>query len=278
MSPVQAKTSAALRFGPSYLPELRERLRADQRAPLDLSVVAPVHDEQENLVALHQRVSAALAGRAESWELILVDDGSRDRSAALIAELAERDPRVVGIFFERNCGQTAAMATGMLLAAGRLVATIDADLQNDPADLPGMLAALGEHDAVVGYRLRRRDNLVRRVSSRLANRIRNRISGDSIRDTGCSLKLFRAEALRVLPYFEGMHRFLPTLLRYHGYSVIEHPVGHHPRSAGRSKYGLRNRALRAFKDLLAVRWMRQRLVRVPIGAVTASYTRGDRGP
>lgn len=278
MSPTQAQAAETLLLGPSFLPELRSRLRAEGRAPLDLSLVAPVHDEEENLAELHRRVVATFAQRPESWELILVDDGSRDGSAPLIAELAERDPRVVGVFFQRNCGQTAAMATGMLLAAGRLVATLDADLQNDPADLPAMLDALGEHDAVAGYRQRRRDTPVRRISSRIANAVRNRISGDSIRDTGCSLKLFRAEALRVLPFFEGMHRFLPTLLRYHGFSVIEHPVGHHPRTAGRSKYGIRNRALRAFKDLLAVRWMRRRLVRVPIAGVTPSYSRGTRRP
>ncbi len=278
MSPIQVHAAETLQLGPSFLPELRRRLRAEERAPLDLSLVAPVHDEEENLAELHRRVVAAFAQREERWELILVDDGSRDRSAGVIAELAERDPRVVGVFFQRNCGQTAAMASGMLLAAGRLVATLDADLQNDPGDLPAMIDALGEHDAVAGYRQRRRDTLVRRASSRIANAIRNRISGDSIRDTGCSLKLFRAEALQVLPFFEGMHRFLPTLLRYHGFSVVEHPVGHHPRTAGRSKYGIRNRALRALKDLLAVRWMRRRLVRVPIAGVTPSYSRGTQAP
>jgi dolichol-phosphate mannosyltransferase len=267
----QAPPPRALRLGLSFLPELRERLGAPARAPLDLSLVAPVHDEEQNLERLHRRVLEAFAGRPERWELILVDDGSRDASPQVIAALAERDARVVGVFFERNCGQTAAMATGMLLASGALVATLDADGQNDPLDIPGMIDVLGEHDAVAGYRLRRQDSLARRLSSRFANRIRNGISGDSIRDTGCSLKLFRAEALRVLPFFEGMHRFLPTLLRYHGFSVIEHPVSHHPRVAGRSKYGIRNRAFRAFKDLLAVRWMRARLVRVPIAGVTRNY-------
>jgi hypothetical protein len=119
-------------------------------------------------------------------------------------------------------------------------------------------------DAVVGYRLKRNDDWLRRVSSRIANKIRNAISRDSIRDTGCSLKVFRAEAIRSIAMFDGMHRFLPTLLRYHGYRVLEHPVSHHPRTAGESKYGVRNRALRAFKDLLAVRWMRSRILELPI--------------
>ena len=153
------------------------------------------------------------------------------------------------------------------LARGRLIATLDADMQNDPVDLPAMIAKLPGHDAVVGYRLKRNDDFVRRVSSRIANRIRNWISQDDIRDTGCSLKLFKASAIQAVPLFEGMHRFLPTLLRYHGFSVLEHPVSHHPRTSGISKYGVMNRAWRAFKDLLAVRWMRGRLIRLPIREV-----------
>jgi glycosyltransferase involved in cell wall biosynthesis len=157
------------------------------------------------------------------------------------------------------------------VARGALVATLDADLQNDPADLPRMIERLGAHDAVVGYRVGRRDDFVRRASSRIANRIRNTLSRDSIRDTGCSLKVFRVEAIRSIPWFEGMHRFLPTLLRYRGFSVLEHPVSHHPRRAGKSKYGVRNRAWRAFRDLLAVRWMRGRMIRRPIREIV----RGD---
>jgi hypothetical protein len=132
-----------------------------------------------------------------------------------------------------------------------------------------MLAVLADHDAVVGYRQKRNDNWLRRISSRIANRVRNWISRDSIRDTGCSLKLFRAEAIQSLPLFEGLHRFFPTLLRYHGFSVLEHPVSHRPRVAGVSKYGVLNRAWRAFKDLLAVRWMHGRVIRVPLVEVSA---------
>jgi glycosyltransferase involved in cell wall biosynthesis len=166
------------------------------------------------------------------------------------------------------CSSDLATAAGIQFARGQLIATLDADMQNDPVDLPTMIAKLGQSDAVVGYRLKRRDTFVRRASSKVANAIRNRISGDTIRDTGCSLKVFRAEAIRAIPLFEGMHRFLPTLLRYHGFVVVEHPVSHHPRTAGKSKYGVLNRAWRAFKDLLAVRWMRTRLIRWPIAEVT----------
>jgi glycosyltransferase involved in cell wall biosynthesis len=230
--------------------------------------VAPVYDEEDNLRPLVLSVHEALQDLG-TWELILVDDGSRDGSAALIRALAEEDQRVVGAFFEQNCGQTAAMGVGLQLARGDIIVTLDADLQNDPADIPGMLAVLADHDAVVGYRQKRNDNWLRRISSRIANRVRNWISRDSIRDTGCSLKLFRAEAIQSLPLFEGLHRFFPTLLRYHGFSVLEHPVSHRPRVAGVSKYGVLNRAWRAFKDLLAVRWMHGRVIRVPLVEVSA---------
>jgi dolichol-phosphate mannosyltransferase len=230
----------------------------------ELSLVAPVFDEEPNLVPLYERVVEVL-GSSLRWELVLVDDGSRDRSKDVMRELRRRDRRVRCLFFECNCGQTTAMRAGLLHARAPLIATLDADLQNDPADLLGMIEHLGASDAVVGYRVRRHDDFVRRASSRIANAIRNRLSGDSIRDTGCSLKLFRAAAVRELPlHFEGMHRFLPTLLRYLGYEVVEHPVSHHPRRAGVSKYGIGNRALRALRDLFAVRWMRSRLRRMPI--------------
>ncbi|MSR63870.1 MAG: glycosyltransferase [Planctomycetes bacterium] len=228
--------------------------------PLALSLIAPAFDEEPNLEPLYQRVLAVFGARND-WELVLVDDGSRDRSPEIIRALIARDARVVGVLLAHNCGQSAALAAGLREARGELVGTLDADLQNDPADLPLLLAQLGDNDAVVGYRLKRNDTFVRRASSRIANGVRNWISKDQIRDTGCSLKVFRAEALRSIPWFEGMHRFLPTLLRYQGYTVVEHPVSHHPRAAGVSKYGIRNRAWRAFKDLLAVRWMRTRMIR-----------------
>ncbi len=245
---------------------VRERWPAGRRPAL--SLVAPVFDEEANLERLHQKVVEVFGARGD-FELVLVDDGSRDRSAELIRGLCARDERVKGVFFARNCGQTAAISAGIQVAAGELVATMDADLQNDPADLPRMIELLkqGGHDAVVGWRKKRNDTFVRRASSRLANAVRNAISGDSIRDTGCSLKVFRREAIQALPLFEGMHRFLPTLLRYHGYDVAETPVEHHPRTAGVSKYGVWNRAFKATKDLFAVRWMRRRRLLLPIREV-----------
>ncbi len=233
---------------------------------VELSLVAPVYDERDNLEPLYQRVVEIFGSRVR-WELVLVDDGSRDGSTEVMRALAQRDKRVRCVVFAHNCGQTTAMRIGIHSSRAPLIATLDADMQNDPADLPAMIDKLGSHDAVVGYRLKRNDNFVRRVSSKIANAIRNWLSGDSIRDTGCSLKVFRAQAIREAPlHFEGMHRFMPTLLRYYGFSVLEHPVSHHPRRAGSSKYGVLNRAFRAFRDLLAVRWMRSRIRRVTLVA------------
>jgi glycosyltransferase involved in cell wall biosynthesis len=241
---------------------------ASEPGPCALSLIVPAFDEQSNLEPLHQRIAAVFGARTD-FEIVFVDDGSRDDTPEVIRTLAARDARVVGVFLERNCGQTAALAAGLAEARGRVIGTLDADLQNDPADLPLLLARLEAErcDAVVGYRARRRDTLVRRLSSRIANAVRNRISGDSIRDTGCSLKVFRAEALRAIPLFEGMHRFLPTLLRYRGFRVLEMPVSHHARHSGKSKYGIRNRAWRATKDLFAVRWMRARMIRATVREV-----------
>jgi glycosyltransferase involved in cell wall biosynthesis len=237
----------------------------------ELTLVAPVKDEVENLRPLYARVLEVFGDRMR-WELVLVDDGSRDGSVELIRELAAADPRVRGVIFEHNCGQTTAMTAGMRAARAPLVATMDADMQNDPGDLPAMLEKLPGHDAVVGWRMKRRDTFVRRASSRIANGIRNWISKDQVTDTGCSLKVFRTEAICSIPMFEGMHRFLPTLMRYHGFDVIEHGVSHQPRVAGVSKYGVSNRAWRAFKDLLAVRWMRRRVIRPPIAEMIEGGT------
>lgn len=236
--------------------------RAARPYALGLSLIAPVFDEEGNLERLHEEIRRTFEGR-DDWELILVDDASRDSSRAIIRRLAAADSHVRGIFFRKNCGQSAAITAGFRRARGAVVATLDADLQNDPRDLPDMLEKLAKSgaDAVVGYRVNRRDTFVRRISSKIANGVRNWLSGDSIRDTGCSLKVFKNRAINTIPMFDGMHRFLPTLLRMHGFEVLEHPVNHRPRTAGVSKYGIGNRALKALRDLLVVRWMRTRILR-----------------
>ncbi|MBL8801049.1 MAG: glycosyltransferase family 2 protein [Planctomycetes bacterium] len=249
----------------SFSPETSTTPRASRALAateqVELSLVAPVYDERDNLEPLYQRVLEVFGSRVR-WELVLVDDGSTDGSTEVMRALAQRDRRVRCVVFAHNCGQTTAMRVGIHSSRGPLIATLDADMRNDPRDLPAMIEKLGSHDAVVGYRLKCNDNFVRRVSSKVANAIRNWFSGDTIRDTGCSLNVFRAHAIREAPlHFEGMHRFMPTLLRYYGFSVIEHGVSHHPRRAGASKYGVLNRA---FRDLLAVRWMRSRIRRVTL--------------
>jgi dolichol-phosphate mannosyltransferase len=226
---------------------------------VELSVVAPVYDERENLDAFVDELVRTLAAAALDFELLLVDDGSTDGSSERIAEIASASAgRVRGLHFRANHGQTAALDAGFRAARGRVVVTIDADLQNDPSDIPRLLAALDGYDAAVGYRRTRQDKWLRRVSSRIANAVRNRVTGDDIIDTGCSLKAFRRECLDGLKLYTGMHRFLPTLLRIEGRRVVQVPVAHRPRRAGRNKYGVGNRALRAFVDLLAVRWMKKR--------------------
>jgi glycosyltransferase involved in cell wall biosynthesis len=193
-----------------------------------------------------------------------VNDGSSDGSDAVLRGLKSADPHVRVLTFARNAGQSAAMDAGFKNARGEVVVTLDADLQNDPSDIPRLLEALPGWDAVVGVRHTRRDNLVRRVSSRVANYVRNRLSDETITDTGCSLKAFRGEALRRLVLYDGMHRFLPTLLKMDGFRVREIPVGHRPRRHGESKYGIGNRLLPSFMDLLAVRWMKRRKLRYEV--------------
>jgi glycosyltransferase involved in cell wall biosynthesis len=226
-----------------------------------VSLVVPVFNEQDNLEPLAAEIRAAMAGTGEAYEVLLVDDGSTDGSLAVLRRLAAADPRLRVLRLRRNCGQSAAFAAGFRRAHGEVVVTLDADLQNDPADIPRLLEELRDCDVVCGVRRRRRDAWVRRASSRVANAARNRLTGESIQDVGCSLRACRAELVRDLPMFTGMHRFLPTLLRLQGAArVKEVPVAHRPRLHGRGKYGIGNRLFRALADLFAVRWMQRRWI------------------
>src|SRR5439155_264281 len=175
-------------------------------------------------------------------------------------------PELRVVAFAEHAGQTAALAAGFRAAHGRVVVTLDADLQNDPADVPALLVELerSRAAAVVGYRVNRHDSAWKRLQSRIANGVRNRLNRETIRDTGCSLKAFRADAVRALPLFDGMHRFLPTLIRMGGGTVVEVPVRHRPRRFGRTKYGMWNRVFRSLADALAVRWMQRRALRYRI--------------
>ena len=236
-------------------------------APVELSLVVPVYNERDNLPVLVEEIARALAGRGEGeggrYEIVAVDDGSTDGSLDVLKALKRDHPEIHIVAFAANAGQTAAFAAGFGAARGRVIVTLDADLQNDPADIPALVAELERSGAaaVAGYRVGRRDSGWKRLQSRIANDVRNRLNRETIRDTGCSLKAFRAEAVRALPMFNGMHRFLPTLVRMQGGRVTEVPVRHRTRRFGKTKYGMWNRVFRALLDALAVRWMQRRALR-----------------
>jgi dolichol-phosphate mannosyltransferase len=218
-----------------------------------VSVIVPVFNEEQNLSILQAQLRAALSGL--DYEIIFVDDGSLDGTA----ERVEAAPNIRMICFEKNAGQSAAMYAGLKAAGGVTVVLIDGDLQNDPADIPKLLAEIARGaDLVCGYRAERRDTLVKRVTSWIANAVRSRFTKDGVRDTGCTLKAMRRECVGALVPFKGMHRFIPALVKAAGYRLVEIPVNHRPRRFGQSKYGLGNRALRATTDMFGVRWLLSR--------------------
>ena len=233
---------------------------------IDVSVVIPVYNEEENLPVLWPELRSVLEGLSLAFEVVFVDDGSRDRSAEIIRGFRDLDSRVRLVRLKANAGETAATDAGLKAARGRWVVTMDADLQNDPHDIPALLRELDRWDCVAGWRVNRADgdDWIRRVSSRVANRVRNKLSDESIQDSGCTFRAFRRECVRGLVLYRGFHRFIPTLLRMRGYRVVEIPVHHRPRRYGQSKYGVMNRAFVAFVDLLVVRWMKQRLLRYEV--------------
>ncbi len=230
----------------------------------ELSVVVPCHNEADNLAPLVEAIRAALSPEGIAYEIVITDDCSTDGSWAMLRRLAAADPRIRAQRFEFNCGQSAALWAGLRAARGRILATLDADLQNDPRDLPNLLAALRDADCVCGSRVAARaagDNWVRRASSRIANSVRNRLSGEEISDAGCCYRAFRRECIANVKFFKGGHRFLPTLIKMEGFTVKEIPIRHNPRLSGTSHYGVWNRLFKSFADLLAVRWMKQRMIR-----------------
>jgi dolichol-phosphate mannosyltransferase len=224
-----------------------------------ISIVIPLFNEEGNVKTLQQEVGAAMAGR--EYELILVDDCSTDQTLSRI----QRVPGVRVLEFERNTGQSAAMYAGIHAAEGDVVVLLDGDLQNDPGDIPRLLAELERGaDLVCGYRANRKDTLSKRITSRVANFVRSRFTRDGVRDTGCTLKAMRRECREALVPFYGMHRFIPALVKGMGYRVVEIPVNHRPRVAGVSKYGFGNRALKATLDMFAVRWMLSRQLKIRV--------------
>jgi dolichol-phosphate mannosyltransferase len=223
-----------------------------ENAP-EISVVIPLYNEEENLPILQKELFSALDGLP--FEIVFVDDGSTDGTLAAV------EPRlqVRVVQFEKNAGQSAAMHAGIHAARGRIIVLLDGDLQNDPADIPRLLAEIAAGaDLVCGYRAKRQDSLSKKITSRVANFVRSRFTGDGVRDTGCTLKAMRSECIPALVPFRGMHRFLPALIKGQGFTLKEIPVNHRPRRFGVSKYGLGNRAIKATVDMFGVRWLLSR--------------------
>jgi glycosyltransferase involved in cell wall biosynthesis len=235
-----------------------------------LSICVPVYNERENLPLLHEAIAKVIDAHRIATEILLVDDGSTDGSWDAIEQLVKLDPRVRGLKFKFNCGETAASDAGLRAARGKYVMTMDADLQNDPKDIPAFLQAVEQRqvDCVCGTRVANRgkgDSFVKVVSSRLANWVRNKLSDEQISDAGCTYRLFKRECVAKLKLYRGLHRFIPTLLKMEGYTVTEIPVTNNPRIHGESKYGVWNRLFKSFRDLLAIRWMKSRLLNYQVG-------------
>lgn len=233
-------------------------------APAALSVVLPVYNEAESLGPLWRELTDVLPGLADSVEVIFVDDGSTDGSADILQRLAKEDQRIRLIRFEANAGLSAAFYAGLQAARGSVVATMDSDLQSDPRDIGMLMTYLDNADAAVGWRHVRHDSWLKRTSSRIANGVRKAVSGDTVQDSACSLRVMRLACVGAMPPFTGMHRFMPTLLKIAGFRVVQVRVNHRPRRFGRSKFGVSDRAFSAFADLLVVRWMMARRLRYRI--------------
>ena len=232
-----------------------------------LSLVIPCYDEQDNLRPLVAAIRAAVDPLKLAYEIIFTDDASKDKSWEILKELAASDPRIRALRFAFNSGQSAALWAGMKAARGQYLVTLDADLQNDPKDLPKFLEPLKQFDCVCGTRVEARgqgDNFIRVASSRIANWVRNKLSGENISDAGCCYRAFKRECIENLKFFKGMHRFLPTLFKLEGFTVTEIAVSHNPRTAGQTHYGVWNRLFASSYDLLAVRWMKKRMFRYQV--------------
>ncbi|MGC9259008.1 MAG: glycosyltransferase family 2 protein [Phycisphaerae bacterium] len=242
---------------------------------LELSVIAPAFNELDNIQPLVERIRDIFIPLHLRFEAIIVDDGSTDGTREKLVELAKVYPWLRVVSLTHNSGQTAAMDAGFRAAHGKIWGTVDADMQNDPGEIPRLMAMLGpDVDMVNGWRKKRSDNALRLIQTKIANGIRNWISEESIQDSACSLKVYKRQCLEGLTLYKGMHRFFPTLVKMRGYKVIEVPVSHNPRLHGVTKYKFGSRVIRAFIDLLAVRWMKKRQLRYSAAEITPTVTSG----
>ncbi len=251
------------RFGPLKL-NGSMKPSAEKKEKVEISVVVPVYNEEGNLPVLIPKLKKVLEGLGCSWEMIFVDDGSFDGSPKILRDMASRTPSLRVLRLRENRGLSTALVAGMKEARGEKIVTLDSDLQNDPADIPRLLEYLDRYDMATGWRHKREDSWLKKISSAIGNGVRNGLTGETIRDSACTLRAFKRECVHGIPLFNGMHRFLSTLVKMEGYRIIEVPVSHHPRKFGKSKYNIRNRMIRSFVDLLAVRWMRRRAIRYEI--------------
>jgi glycosyltransferase involved in cell wall biosynthesis len=236
----------------------------DESRDVEISVVVPVYNEEANLPILVPKLVEVFKNLGFVHEMIFVDDGSSDGSRRLLKEMASQVPSLRWVGLKQNRGLSTALLAGMREAQGRIIVTLDSDLQNDPEDIPRLLNYLDRYDMATGWRQKREDPWLKRIASRIANSVRNRLSGERINDSACTLRVFKRECLQDIPIFNGMHRFMSTLVKMRGYRIVEVPVTHHPRKYGESKYNIRNRMWRSFVDLLAVRWMKGRRIQYDI--------------
>jgi len=232
---------------------------ASESTAIEISFIIPVFNEEDNLEPLMIEIAETMQGVARSYEVLFINDKSTDTSLDVLKKLRETYPQIRILNHTINSGESAAQATGFEQALGELIITMDADQQNDPVDIPEMLKAMQDDiDAVCGVRRKREDTRIKKISSKIANGFRNSITGDKISDAGCTYRILRRSALHDMLVFNGMHRFLPTILRLQGYNVIEVFVTERPRTRGESKYGLNNRVWRGIADCFAMRWYRKR--------------------
>lgn len=222
---------------------------------MTVSVVIPLYNEEENVPELHRRLRAVLDTVGSDYEMIFVDDGSTDRTLEVLEDVQSRDDRLIILSLRRNFGQTAAFAAGFDYSRGDVIVTMDGDLQNDPADIPKLLALMKDNDLVSGWRKRRKDPfLSRRVPSMIANWIISRVTGVNLHDYGCSLKAYRRDVIKNLKLYGEMHRFIPAVASWYGVRIAEVETTHHPRTRGKSKYGI-SRTVKVVLDLITVKFL-----------------------
>lgn len=230
------------------------------------SVVIPLKNEEDNIKDLIEELEPVMTEMKKEWELICIDDGSTDRTPDVLKRIAKNKNYLNILTFNKNYGQSSAFDAGFKTARGEYVITLDGDRQNDPKDIPLLLQLIDDADLVCGIRVKRKDTLFKRIISRLANTLRSRLCKDGVKDTGCSLKVYRSTCLKQIKMFEGMHRFLPALFTIEGFRIKETPVNHRERTRGKTKYNLFNRSFNTLSDMLAVVWMRKRHLKYRIGA------------